>query len=102
MDALRGIDPQTGFRILRDGITPALGYLIQITPPHITVPILESYDDHIIQTAMDLLHPSEIGDPLKKPPKRFRNISVRAKPYPDFENLVFASSGRKIRTYAII
>ena len=39
MDALRGIDPQTGFRLLREGIVPALKYIMQVTPPHITVPM---------------------------------------------------------------
>jgi hypothetical protein len=57
MDALRGIDPQTGYALLRVGVVPALMYFSQVTPPHITLRLLEEYDDHVFDCALDLITP---------------------------------------------
>ena len=57
IDALEGIDPQTGFTLLRRCIVPTLTYFAQVTPPQITMPHLIKYDEHITQRAMQILNP---------------------------------------------
>jgi hypothetical protein len=65
MDALDGIDPQTGFALLQRGIVPTLVYFSQVTPPQISLPALKKYDAHVLQCAMGLLTPAGSAEALE-------------------------------------
>ena len=63
LEALQGIDPQAGIKLLKTCVVPSLPFFLQVIPSQLVLPCLERFDEAVVACVLGLLSTKEARAP---------------------------------------